>query len=306
MHRDDPEFKELYPFAAHYYRLNSGHKLHYIDTGRVENQPQRSTLLMLHGNPSWSFFYRNLIKEFAPERRVIAPDHLGMGFSDKPQSYAYTLDAHITNLNALLENITRPDERLTLIVHDWGGAIGMGWAVDNIERLDKMVILNTAAFLSQRIPLRINICRIPLFGAIAIRGCNAFAGAATFMAVEKRLPDKVKEAYLLPYNNWQNRIATLRFVEDIPLAPTATSYARLKYIDEHLKDLQSKKLLILWGGKDWCFNDHFFKEWQERFPQAEAEYYPDGGHYILEDKTGEVISRLINFLHDEDETEKQE
>ena len=226
MHREDPEFKELYPFESNYFELSSGVRMHYIDEDQTDNQ-SKEILLMLHGNPSWSFYYRNLIKEFSSRYRVIAPDHIGMGLSDKPQNYDYTLSNHIANLTELLGKISVETERINLIVHDWGGAIGMGWATANIERTGKLVILNTGAFLSTEIPFRINICRIPGFGALAIRGLNAFAAAATFMAVEKRLPANVKNGYLMPYDNWQNRIATLRFVQDIPLKSSAPSYKTL-------------------------------------------------------------------------------
>ncbi len=296
MHRDDPKFKELYPFESKYLELSSGVRIHYIDEGNTTDNQSKEILLMLHGNPSWSFYYRNLIKEFSAKYRVIAPDHIGMGLSDKPQNYAYTLSNHIANVTELLEKISLGNERVNLVVHDWGGAIGMGWATANTERVGKLVILNTGAFISTDIPFRINICRIPGFGALAIRGMNAFAAAATFMAVEKPLSANVKSGYLMPYNNWKNRVATLRFVQDIPLKPSAVSYKTLKTIDGNLKKLEKKDMLILWGGRDWCFNDSFFTEWRKRFQDAKFEYYENAGHYLLEDKNKEIISRLKVFF----------
>ncbi len=299
MHRDSSEFKELYPFESHYYRLKTGEKIHYIDecSGSAADNHKKEILLMLHGNPSWSFYYRKLIPEFSSNFRVIVPDHIGMGFSDKPQHYNYTLHKHIENLQELLTEITDGTETVNLIVHDWGGAIGSGWAIKNLQRLGKLVILNTGAFLSTKIPFRINICRIPGFGALAIRGLNAFAAGATIMAVEKKLSREVKEGYLLPYNSWHNRIGTLRFVQDIPLKAGAESYKQLKEIEKNLKKFRDKDILILWGGRDWCFNDSFFNGWRQRFPNAEYEYYPDGGHYIIEDKGPEIICRLKAFFN---------
>lgn len=296
MHRDDPEFTKMYPFESHYCELSSGVRMHYVD--QRSGHDNEEILLMLHGNPTWSFYYRNLIKEFASKYRVIAPDHIGMGLSDKPQQYEYTLKNHIQNLKELLSSITCGTERINLIVHDWGGAIGMGWATGkkNIDRIGKITILNTGAFLSTEIPLRINICRIPGFGALAIRGFNAFAAGATYMAVEKPLSNSIKQGYLLPYDNWKNRIATLRFVQDIPLNNNAKSYKTLEKIDHNLQNLQNKEVLILWGGRDWCFNDNFFVEWRKRFPDAVFEYYENGGHYILEDKDSEIRARLRDFL----------
>ena len=293
MRRYDQNFKDLYPFDSKYCTLNSGHRMAYLDEGESNNE----VFLMLHGNPSWSFYYRRLVLAFRGKYRVIVPDHIGMGFSDKPQNYEYSLQNHIANLQELLVSLLSGNEKVNLLVHDWGGAIGMGWAVEHICQVDKLVVLNTAAFRSQKIPLRINICRIPLLGALAVRGLNAFAGAATFMAVEKKMSAEVKAGFLLPYNNWKNRIATLRFVEDIPLTPEHRSYSTLKEIEEKLLLLASKKMLILWGGKDWCFDDSFFKEWVERFPEAETEYYADGGHYILEDEHEKIIPRIEQFLN---------
>lgn len=293
MLREDRAFKELYPFESKYFKLSSGANMHYLDEGSENND----IIVMLHGNPSWSFYYRRLIKAYRNDYRVIVPDHIGMGFSDKPQNYKYTLSNHIANVTELLSKALGSDKKVSLIIHDWGGAIGMGWATAHVDQVDKLIILNTGAFLSNRIPFRINICRIPLFGALAIRGFNAFAGAATSMAVTKPMSKAVKEGFLLPYDNWKNRIATLRFVQDIPLTPNEKSYPTLEEIDNNLKKLKSKKMLILWGGKDWCFNDFFYSEWRDRFPSAEAEYYQDGGHYILEDEHEKIIPRVAEFLN---------
>ncbi len=294
MLREDRAFKELYPFESKYFELSSGANMHYLDEGSENND----IIVMLHGNPSWSFYYRRLIKAYCNDYRVIVPDHIGMGLSDKPQNYKYTLSNHIANVTELLSKALGSDKKVSLIVHDWGGAIGMGWATAHVDQVDKLIILNTGAFLSNRIPFRINICRIPLFGALAIRGFNAFAGAATSMAVTKPMSKAIKEGFLLPYDNWKNRIATLRFVQDIPLTPNEKSYPTLEEIDNNLKKLKNKKMLILWGGKDWCFNDFFYSEWRDRFPSAEAEYYQDGGHYILEDEHEKIIPRVAEFLNE--------
>lgn len=291
MNYDNPEFKALYPFAPHYFQTPGG-RMHYVDEGAGE------AVVMLHGNPSWSFLYRDLIKALAGECRILAPDHLGMGRSDKPQNYAYTLRQHINNLEALLASKLAPEEKITLVVHDWGGAIGMGWAVRHPERVRNLVILNTAAFLSPRIPARIEICRLPGFGALAIRGCNAFAAGAVRMAVTKKMRPEVAAGFLMPYDSWANRIATLRFVQDIPLSPQEQSYDTLEEIDHGLERLRGKPVLIQWGGADWCFNNHFYNEWLRRFPCAEYENYPQAGHYLLEDAGDMIIPRIRYFLRE--------
>jgi cis-3-alkyl-4-acyloxetan-2-one decarboxylase len=283
----------LYPeylFSPHYFQIGQ-HKLHYIDEG------QGPVIVMVHGNPTWSYYFRNLITLLSKNHRVIALDHLGCGLSDKPQEYDYCLDNHIANLTLLLDSLQI--NNCSLIVHDWGGAIGMGYAVSHVESIDKIVILNTAAFRSQQIPLRIQSCRIPFLGTLIVRGCNGFAWPATFMAVEKTLDKKVADAYTAPYDSWNNRIAVDAFIKDIPLEVHHRSYATLTGIENGLEVIKEAKIpmTIIWGGKDFCFNDTFYNEWCQRFPEAEMNYFEHGGHYILEDCRHEIEPILIKFFN---------
>ncbi len=283
------DWRALYPFTSRYLDVPGG-RLHYLDEGAGE------TLVMVHGNPTWSFYYRRLIAEFRASHRVIVPDHLGCGLSDKPQAFSYRLRDHIDNLERLLERT--PNEPLTLIVHDWGGAIGLGYAARHPERVARLVILNTAAFRSSRIPLRIAACRIPGFGPLAVRGFNAFARCALFMATNhpERLTPAIRAGLVAPYDSWAHRVAVQRFVEDIPLSPQHPSYATLTEVEAGLAHFVQTPLLIQWGARDWCFNDHFLAEWRERFPQAEVDVYADAGHYVLEDAHERIIPRLKAFL----------
>lgn len=185
-----------------------------------------------------------------------------------------------------------------MMVHDWGGAIGMGCACRTPEKIEKIVVLNTAAFRSTRIPFRIRVCRWPVVGKLLVRGLNGFAWPATFMAVTKPLAKDVAKAYLAPYDNWQNRVAIYGFVRDIPLTPRHASYSSLVAVENGLEKLKTQKIpmMIIWGGKDFCFNKDFFAEWCRRFPEAENHYFPDGGHYILEDKKDEIALLLKGFF----------
>jgi len=280
--------KSEYPFSSNFLTLPDQLKYHYIDEGKGD------PIVMVHGNPTWSFTFRNLIKEFKKNSRVIVPDHIGCGPSDKPQDYTYQLKNHIDNLESLIDHLKL--KKITLIVHDWGGAIGFGLATRNPENIKKIVLLNTAAFRSQRIPFRIGLCRLPFFGEKIVRHFNAFAWGATWMAVSKKLSPLIKEGYLLPYNNYSNRVATSRFVQDIPLETDHPSYETLKTIEQNLPNLKCPKL-ILWGGKDFCFNKHFFDRWKEIYPQAESYYFEKAGHYIIEDAKNEIISKMKPFLN---------
>jgi pimeloyl-ACP methyl ester carboxylesterase len=280
---------ENYPFTSHFHDLN-GLKLHYIDEGKGP------VIVMIHGNPTWSFYYRNLIHKLKKNYRVVAIDHIGCGLSDKPQKYDYTLSQHIDNVLSVIGALNI--DRFSLVLHDWGGAIGMGVAGRSPDKVDKIVVMNTAAFRSSRIPFRIRLCRIPLLGEVLVRLFNGFAWPATFMAVRNTMNDKVKNGYLAPYNSWKNRIATHRFVLDIPLSEDHPSYHTLVEVEAGLDEIKKLgvPLLIVWGGKDFCFNDSFYNEWKERFPDAESTYYADAGHYVLEDKKDEVNERIATFF----------
>ena len=278
-----------YPFSANYLSIGP-HRLHYVDEG------QGPVVVMVHGNPTWSYYYRHVISQLATSHRVIAIDHLGCGLSDKPQEYPYCLQQHRDNLQALLDHLRI--DRYALMVHDWGGAIGMGCAVNHPEKIERIVILNTAAFRSRRIPLRIRICRWPGIGRFIVQGLNGFAWPAQFMAVTKPLATEAAKAYLKPYDSWANRVAINAFVRDIPLSAAHPSYALLTEIEEGLARLRTPAIpkLILWGGQDFCFNRFFFDEWCERFPEANRHYFADGGHYILEDKRAEIAPLLQDFF----------
>lgn len=281
--------KELaeYPFQPRFVEID-GHRLAYLDEG------EGPVLVMLHGNPSWSYLYRNLVQQLRGRFRCIVPDHLGCGFSDKPQQASYTLAMHIDNLEKLLEHLQV--ERVVLILHDWGGAIGMGWAARHGQQVAGIVACNTAAFASSRMPLRIAMCRWPLFGPLALRGANAFARAATSMAVTKKMRPEVARSFLAPYDSWANRIAQLRFVQDIPMDASHPSWHTLTGIEAALPQFTNKPMLLCWGGADFCFDRHFYDQWRERFPQAEAYFFPHAGHYLFEDALPEITPRISTFL----------
>ena len=285
----------LYPFASHFLEhppegAGGPVRQHYVDEGPRDGEP----LLFLHGNPTWSFAWRQAIVALRDEYRCIAPDHVGCGLSDKPTDYAYRLTQHIENVERLVESLGL--ERITLVVHDWGGPIGLGFARRHPDLIARLVVMNTSAFPSNRMPLRIAACRIPMFGKLAVRGLNAFARAATWMAVEKPLPPAVKRGYLLPYDSWDNRVATLGFVEDIPMEPAHPSYAELGATAAGLNDFRDTPTAILWGDRDWCFDPTYRAQWQRRFPGAHVKIFHFAGHYLFEDEGPAVVAELKDFL----------
>ncbi len=280
--------RALYPWRQNFLNLR-GHNLHYVDEG----QQHAKTLLMLHGNPTWSFYYRHLIKNFSAHHRCVVPDHMGMGLSDRPQDYAYTLENHIQNLVQLVRFLDL--KNITLVLHDWGGAIGMGLATRHPELIKAIVVLNTAAFPSPNLPKRIALCKLPHVGEAIVRGLNGFAWPATFMASKKGLSAAVKKAYLAPYDSWKNRIAVARFVQDIPMDSGHPTWQTLRQVEAGLKQLKVPKLII-WGGKDFCFDHTFFERWMEIYPDADAHWLAEAGHYVLEDAPQECVNLMSHFL----------
>jgi pimeloyl-ACP methyl ester carboxylesterase len=281
--------RAAYPWTGHTLDLPGG-RMHYLDEGPRD----APVMVAVHGNPTWSFYWRRLVARYAGAYRVIVPDHLGCGLSDKPQQWSYRLADHIHNLQSLLDHLGVRD--ITLVVHDWGGAIGMGAAVANPERFRRFVVTNTGAWRSLQIPPSIATVKIPVFGALAVRGFNGFAQVATWRATAKGLSPVAREGLLFPYDSWHNRIATLRFVQDIPLHPAHPSYAALARIDDGLATLTGHPMLLLWGDDDFCFTPKFRAEWERRFPEAEVHHWADVGHYVMEDVPERVIERVDAFL----------
>ena len=290
--RLDP-FRELFPFQSRFYD-HSGLRQHYLDEGRG------APVVMLHGNPTWSFMYRTLIADLRASYRVIAPDHIGCGFSDKPDDtrYTYNLAQRVRDLSVLLESVGVTRD-ITLVVHDWGGLIGLAWAVQHAERVNRLVAFNTAAFpipAPTRLPLPIRLCRDTALGAFLVRRFNAFSVLASYLAPHRRLAREVRRAYVAPYDSWANRIATLRFVQDIPLGPADPSFEMVRETAAGLESLRSRPVLICWGERDFVFDHHYLDEWTRRFPSAEVHRFPDAGHYVLEDAADRVVPILRSFL----------
>lgn len=289
-----PAFRRLYPFRSHYLRIGDLN-CHYLDEGSGE------PLVMLHGNPTWSFYYRSLVKGLSGRYRVVVPDHIGCGLSDKPgpDRYDYRLATRVSDLEQLLDHLgLRRD--ITLVVHDWGGMIGMAYAVAHPERIRRLVILNTAAFLppgGKRLPLRLWLMRnFTRLSTPLILGLNLFAGAALVMASRRGLAPAVRAGLIAPYDSPAHRIATLKFVQDIPLTPRDPSYALVASVSAGLPLLADRPMLLLWGRHDFVFDEDYLAEWRRRFPNASSEVFEGAGHYLLEDEPGQILERIRAFL----------
>jgi len=283
-----------YPYASHYFHRD-GIRLHYLDEGTGD------PVVMLHGNPTWGYYYRNLIAALRGRFRCIVPDHIGCGYSDKPQppTYDYSLGSRIDDLTDLLDHLNAR-ENVTLVLHDWGGMIGMAWAARHVDAVKRLVILNTAAFhvpKAKRFPFRLWVGRNTRLGAWLIRSWNLFCRHAADVGVKRKpLPPDVREWYLMPYDSWANRVAVLKFVQTIPLKLGGPGYEIVSEVEAMLPKFADKPALICWGMKDFVFDRHFLEEWERRLPRAEVHRFDDCGHYILEDAADEVIPLIERFL----------
>ncbi|MEE4607889.1 MAG: alpha/beta fold hydrolase [Desulfobacteraceae bacterium] len=290
---DRKDWRPLYPFRSHFLDRD-GLAYHYLDEGRGE------PLLMVHGNPTWSFYFRRLVTAFSRRCRCVVPDHIGCGLSAKPSAhrYGFRLRDRVDDLACLCDHLAL--NRVTLIVHDWGGMIGLAWALENPARVGRLVVLNTSGFLSpggKPIPWRLRLVRnLPALAGPAVLGLNFFARGAAWMAPARPLSRTVRRGLLAPYDRPRHRLATLRFVQDIPLAPGDPSYALVKRVDENLHRLRGIPMMIVWGARDFVFDLDYLTEWRRRFPEAETHLLPGAGHYLLEDEPNTVRRRIADFL----------
>ncbi len=268
-----------------------GLRLHYLDEGSGD------PVVMLHGNPTWSFYYRHLIEDLRDSYRVIVPDHIGCGLSDKPDDtrYDYTLAGRVDDLELLLDQLGL-DRDLTLVMHDWGGIIGTTFAARHPERIARLVVCNTAAFhkpAAKSFPWALSLFRDTSLGSGLVRGLNLFVRGTTWIGCKnRRLSQGVSDAYAAPYDSWAHRIAIHRFVQDIPLRPVNRSYELISWVESRLPLLESIPMMIVWGMKDFVFDAPILDEWVRRFPRAEVHRFARAGHLLFEDER-EATSRLL-------------
>ena len=281
--------------------IRDGIEMSYLDEGPRDGE----VVVMLHGNPSWSYYWRHLVlglRDPASGKgyRCIVPDHVGMGLSDKPgdDGYRYTLQSRVDDLQALLDRLGIAGP-VTLAVHDWGGMIGMGWAMRQPARVKRWVVTNTAMFPlpeAKPMPWQLSFGRDSKLGALLIRGINAFSGAASYVGVERRMPADVRRAYVAPYDTWANRIATLRFVQDIPLREGDPAWSLVEQAGRVLPSFADRPAFLGWGLRDFVFDAHCLDAFKRAWPRAETHAFDDANHYVLEDKHAVLVPAIRDFL----------
>lgn len=286
--------RSLYPFKSNYAKVN-GFCYHYVDEGKGD------PVVMVHGNPTWSFYYRELIKALSPNYRCIAPDHIGCGLSEKPSEdrFDYTIGSHIENLEEFLDKMGL-EKDVTMVVHDWGGPIGLSVAVRRPERISRLIFLNTGGFpipRGKKLPWQLSFVRnFPLLPKIMIRGFNAFAHYATKLSTVRPMSMEAASGLKAPYNSWADRVATYRFVKEIPVSTSEQNYKILKRLDSGLKVFKDTPTLVCWGEKDFVFDMEILDAFKRKLPDAEYHTFPKGGHYVLEDEAKAIVKLTKKFL----------
>ena len=268
-------------------------RLHYIDEGPREAAP----LLFLHGNPTWSYFWRRPITELAVlGHRCVAIDHMGFGRSDKPPRLAaYSLRRHVDNTVALIDELDL--DGVTLVVHDWGGPIGLGAMLERRERLSRLVLMNTWAWeLPSFLPPFLREFRNEGLGEILILGGNLFVESMP-SAMGRREPNPVMmDAYRAPFPDYWSRAGMLAFHREIPLTERDRSAPLMASIHEGLSSFADLPVLLVWGMRDPVFQPVFLEQWRELYPRAETTELANASHFLVEDDPGAVTEAIERFL----------
>ena len=290
-----------YRFTPKRFEVRQGIEMSYLDEGPRDGD----VVVMLHGNPSWSYYWRHLVAGLSDRYRCIVPDHVGMGLSDKPDDapdaqprYDYTLQSRVDDLDALLQH-AGIDGQVTLAVHDWGGMIGFAWALNHRERVARWVVTNTSAFplpKAKPMPWQIAMGRHSRVGGYLIRRFNLFARGAAHFGTKRTLSADIRQAYTHVYDGWRNAISTLRFMQDIPLSNTDRAWPLIEATERALPGYATLPAYIAWGLRDFCFDKHFYDVFDRAWPDAEKHPFQDAGHYVLEDKHEVIVPQIRAFL----------
>jgi haloalkane dehalogenase len=302
MHDEAPDwtFDGTWPYQPHWFSTPEG-RLHFVDEGPRAGPP----VVLVHGNPTWGYLFRNFIPPLVTAGfRVIVPDHLGFGRSDKPAATAgpavYEVESHAKRLESLLDALDLRDA--TLVPHDWGGPIGLFWAIRRPDRVRSLAILNSFAHRpagSVRLPLPLRIFRMRGAGELFVQGLHAIVHGFLFRAGvthRQRLTPEVRQAYLAPHRSWSTRKAILALAREFPGGPTGRVADFEDRVHDGLAALASRSVWIAWGGRDAVLSREALALWRRDFAQAEVLWLPDAGHFLQEDAHELIVPALVAFL----------
>ncbi|MEM0948687.1 MAG: alpha/beta fold hydrolase [Pseudomonadota bacterium] len=286
-----------YPFDRNFFDSPMG-AMHFVDEGKGD------PVLMLHGNPTWSFLYRNIIPEIAKAHRVVAPDHIGFGLSDKPKDEAaYSLRHHIENLEALVLELDLRD--ITLVMQDWGGPIGLAVAARHPNRIKALVILNTFGFYPPidgvdpeklKLPPPLLLMRSKGVGDFIVRRMGFFERQVMKLATATKRDRKIRNAYTGIFTSFAARAGVMAFPRMIP---TNTAHPAAKVLLEETGpylDSYDGPAKIFWGVKDPLIPIGALAAWKKRLPQAQVTEFAQARHYLQDDEPEALVSGLKEFL----------
>jgi haloalkane dehalogenase len=295
----DWTFNGTWPYEPKWYDSADG-RMHYIDEGPRDGKP----VVMAHGNPTWGYLYRNFVGPVTEAGyRVIVPDHLGFGRSDKPDDAGlYTIKQHVARFDALLESLDLSDA--TVVSQDWGGPISLYWATQHPERVRSLFILNTFAHRPLRevkLPMAIRVFQTKGVGEVMVKGLHGFVRGFLFRAGivhRDRFTPDVKKAYLAPHQSYSSRTSVLVFPREIPTGPQGEVADLNGGIEAGLEEhFRSKPVKIMWAMKDIAFTPDILDDlWLKTFPDAEVVKIADAGHYLQEDAHEQIVPALVEFL----------
>lgn len=280
--------RTLYPFEHHYVDVDGG-RMHYVDEG------DGPVVLFVHGTPTWSFLFRNLIRALSDEYRVIAPDHIGFGLSAKPVEWSGRPADHQRNLGTLVERLGLED--VTLVVHDFGGPIGLGWAVDHPERVRAVVLFNTWLWsLQGSAPGKLGSLLGGRFGRWLYRSFNLSPRFLVPLAFHdrRRLDPAVHRHYMSPFPVPDDRRGPWVLAREL-LGSTTWYEERFSRIGS----LRDKPGLLIWGMKDAAFGRDALARWKQALPSSQAIELEDVGHFAMEeapDATGHALRLFLAGL----------
>ncbi len=283
--------REMYPFRTACITVEGG-RMNYVDEGA----PGAPPIVLLHGNPTWSFLYRGIIPRLAARYRVIAPDHIGFGLSEKPADPAwYTLERHIANFTALVESLGL--KKITLVVHDWGGPIGLGYAVAHPENIARLVLMNTWASVPHtpdppKLHWGLRLSR-GVLGPFTVQRLNLFVELAMRTAVERKLTPREFDAYRFPFPNAASRAGVLAFPSMIPLRQGDAAWHTMSAIEANLANITAPAD-ILWGKRDPVFNGLYAYLLRDRLKHArEPVFLEKASHFVPEDVPDALAERIL-------------
>lgn len=291
----DETFVGLFPFAPRYYTHN-GLDIHYVDEGSRESG---EAVVMVHGDPTWGFLYRNFIPSLSQRFRCIVPDQMGMGKSAVPQERAlYRLEQHVANLEGLLLHLDLHD--ITLVLHDWGGPVGLGFATRHPERIKRLVLMNTWAFAAWpggAFPRLLEIIRSERGEAFVLKKNGYLEPALLGTTFHKeKLTANVLDAYRAPFPTPESRLAMLCWSRDIPVQESDVSYAEMKRIEDGLAQFSATPILLVWGMQDPVLSAAVLQHWQQLYPHATTHEIEDAGHFLQEDAPERIVQWIEAFM----------